>query len=45
MEEETILEVKHEENFEHEGTFENEEDKMERKEVTITVFEIGRAHV
>ena len=33
------MEVKHEENSEHEGTFENEEDTMERKEVTIPVFD------
>ena len=38
-EEETTLEVKHEENSEHERTFENEEDTMERKEVTIPVFD------
>ena len=39
LKEETTLEVKHEENSEHEGTFEKEEDKMERKEVTIPVFD------
>ena len=39
IEEETTLEVKHEENSEHEGTFKNEEDTMERTEVTIPVFD------
>ena len=39
IEEETTLEVKHEENSEHEETFKNEEDTMERKEVTIPVFD------
>ena len=39
IEEKTTLEVKHEENSEHEGTFENEKDEMEKKEVSIPVFD------
>ena len=39
IEEDTTLEVKQEEDSEHEGTFENEGDMMEKKEVTIPVFD------
>ena len=39
IEEDTTLEVKQEEDSEHEGTFENEGDKMEKKEVTIPSFD------
>ena len=39
IEEETTLEIKHEENSEQEETFENEEAEMEKKEVTILVFD------
>ena len=39
IEEETTVKVKHEEDSEHERTFENKENKMERKEVTIPVFD------
>ena len=39
IEEDTTLEVKQEEDSEHEGTFENEGDKMEKKEVTIPMFD------
>ena len=39
MEEESKLKIEHEENSEHEGTFKNEEDEMEKKEVTIPAFD------
>ena len=39
IEEETTLKVKQEEDSEHERTFENKEDTMERKEITIPVFD------
>ena len=39
IEEETTLKVKQTEDSEHEGTFENKEDTMERKEITILVFD------
>ena len=39
IEEDTTAKVKQEENCEHEGTFDNKEDKMERKEITIPVFD------
>ena len=39
IEEETTLEIKQEENSEHEGTFENKEDEIEKKKVTIPVFD------
>lgn len=40
MEEATTLKVKQEKKSEHEGTFENkEEDKMEKRDITIPVFD------
>ena len=39
MDEESKLKIEQEVKSEHEGTFENEEDTMERKEVTIPVFD------
>ena len=39
MEEESKLKIEQEEKSEHEGTFENEKDEMEKKEVTIPVFD------
>ena len=39
IEEDTTPKVKQKENSEHEGTFEYKEDKMERKEIMIPVFD------
>ena len=38
IEEDTTPKVKQGENSEHEGTFENRENKMKRTEITIPVF-------